>query len=166
MSNQLIEQVLSACFVLQEVREDGTDNHGEMIKLFLKKCGLPEGYPWCAAFVSYAGHFGLWDGETGKSAWKVPITAGCAVLGNYGKTHDLLHKQPVRGDIFLVYFEKLKRFGHTGYILSTYSDGTCLTVEGNTNNDGSRNGWGVFIRRRRFDANRGDRFLRWVDAQG
>lgn len=39
----------------------------------------------------------------------------------------------------------------------------CDTIEGNTNDDGSSNGYGVLRRVRRFYPDVRDRFVRWAD---
>ena len=68
------------------------------------------------------------------------------------------------GDIFLVWFPSLKRFGHTGLVLSRNPDGSLETREGNTSGAGSREGWMVADRTRTLG--KFDRVVRWVDALG
>lgn len=157
-----IEQLVAAAKVLTGVHEVG-ENRGEMVTLMLKKTGLPGGYPWCAAYVSWVGYWAFYDENTKKSAWPLPITAGCAPIGAAAKQEGVLVDTAERGDLFLVYFPKLKRFGHVGIVLGKNADGSYDCIEGNTNDGGSREGIGVFIRTRRFDTAKGDRFVRWVD---
>ena len=66
---------------------------------------------------------------------------------------------PQPGDVFLLYYPALKRYAHTGFVLEVRDNGACVTIEGNTNDGGSRDGWGVFTRTRRFGID--DRFIRW-----
>lgn len=57
------------------------------------------------------------------------------------------NRQPNIGDVFGIYFPDKKRIAHVGFI--DHWDGTWLiTVEGNTNSSGSREGDGVYRKRR------------------
>lgn len=75
---------------------------------------------------------------------------------------------PQDGDVFLKHSAARKRFVHTGVVTSVMHTTTrpaekawtCLTVEGNTNTDGSANGYAALRRTRVFRA--GDMFIRWV----
>ena len=92
------------------------------------------------------------------------MTGACAVLGAFAQTHAILETVPVRGDLFLMYFPSLHRFAHTGVILSVTDTPTaslCTTIEGNTNDDGSRDGWKTCIKTRLFTKTDGHRFIRW-----
>ena len=155
-----VERVLTVAYAFQNWTESGKDNHGQAVEIFLKFVWLKAGQPWCAAFVSYVGWYGCYNHVTKKSTWPVPRTGGCAVLGDYAKQHALLERTPEVGDVFLIWFPALNRFAHTGFITQVHPDGSCTTLEGNTNTDGSRNGWGVFERTRTFKS--ADRFVRWT----
>ena len=52
-------------------------------------------------------------------------------------------RQPIAGDVFGLYFTKYKRVAHVGFIDGADGD-NYITVEGNTNGDGSRDGDGVY----------------------
>ena len=57
------------------------------------------------------------------------------------------HFLPTTGDIFGLYFPEKKRIAHVGFV--DQWDGTWMvTVEGNTNNSGNREGDGVYRKRR------------------
>lgn len=160
--------VLAAAQCFNHVPEVGGDNHGQMVELFLKFVGLPAGEPWCAAALSYIGHNALLDLDTGKSLWPLPLTGGCAVLGDFAAKHNALTSTPSAGMVFLVFEPSLKRFGHTGFVRAVAGHGSleCTTCEGNTTADGSRNGWEYLCRTRTFDLARGDRFIDWVKLVG
>ena len=49
------------------VREQGGNNHGSEVKMYLNSVGLGESYPWCAAFVSWC--FLQVEIEAPMSAW-------------------------------------------------------------------------------------------------
>ena len=75
--------------------------------------------------------------------------------------------------MFLLYNSEHARFVHTGIVAGILECGEspagrpwydCLTIEGNTNDDGGPEGWGVLRRLRRFHPDVGDRFIRWADA--
>lgn len=160
-----VARVTAAAMATVGLNEQGGPNCGQFVETVLKFCGLGKGYPWCAAYVSYIGTKALTP-VGGKSAWPLPKTAGCAVLGDFAAKHDLLRTRPAPGDVFLVYFPKLKRFAHTGFIVGNVqelSDGRweATTIEGNTSDNGSREGWGTLKRQRKFGPN--DRFVRWTD---
>lgn len=162
-----IEQFCAAAKAFYNVQEHGDPNCGEMVELFLKSVGLQKGQPWCAAFVSYVGHQAfLNEQDPTKSAWPLPMTGGCAVLGADAAKHGILLEDAARGDLFLLKFtvEGVHRFAHVGLVLSgPYADGRYVTLEGNTNDgDGSREGYKVCIRRRMIDPEHGHRFVRWV----
>ena len=126
-------------------------NKGLKVEDYLATVGLSPGQPWCAAFVAWVGVYAL------GGRWPVPKVGGCALLGEWAAKKGLLKTTPEAGDVFLLYFPKLKRFAHTGFILSAGTE--CVTVEGNTSGAGSREGWGVFERKRTFGPD--DRFIRW-----
>jgi hypothetical protein len=58
---------------------------------------------------------------------------------------------PSPASTFGIYFSSLKRVGHTGLIEKVSGD-FAVTIEGNTNDGGSRDGDGVYRRRRILDA--------------
>jgi hypothetical protein len=56
---------------------------------------------------------------------------------------------PQRADLFGLYYASLRRIGHVGFIDSwDAASGYAITVEGNTNEAGSREGDGVYRKRR------------------
>ena len=59
----------------------------------------------------------------------------------------MLKKIAKAGDVFTIYFNSLDRVGHTGIFLEWRGD-KLVTIEGNTNNNGSRLGDGVYQRER------------------
>ncbi|MBX3173265.1 MAG: CHAP domain-containing protein [Gemmatimonadaceae bacterium] len=128
-------------------------NAGPYVERVLKRTGLGKGYPWCAAWIADLGAIAF------GADWPLPLTASCAELGRAAEQAEVLNEKPARGDVFLIWFEKLGRYAHTGLVLEVHADGRCTTLEGNTNDGGSREGWGVFRRTRQFAAK--DRFIRW-----
>ena len=164
--------LIAAAASLVGVREQGGNNRGPLIELFLREVKQPPGQPWCAAFVHHAGYWSHYDHETAKSSWPLPPTASCYMLGEYAKRRGVLRDAPEIGDVFLMWNEKLKRFAHTGIVVQLRDEGEtpgegqwfeCETIDGNTDAGGSREGDGVLRRIRRFLPDAGDRFIRWAD---
>ena len=152
--------------------EEG-DNRGQMVELFLREVRQPPGHPWCAAFVHHVGYWSHFDHKAGRSSWPLPPTASCWLLGAFARQHKLIELEPQAGDVFLLYFPALKRFAHTGVVVNLErtivraNDRVyiCTTIEGNTNDDGGRDGRMTLQKTRRFSVKNGDRFVRWSRAE-
>ena len=106
------------------------------------------GAPWCATFVSTIGRLAL------GVAWPIPMISDVTKLGGWADDNAVLLDKPsivdIRaGDIFLIPNSANTDWTHTGFI--TYvdqSNASILTVEGNTDGSGSREGNGVYERKR------------------
>ncbi len=164
--------LIAAAASLVGVREEGGNNRGRMIELFLNGVKQPPGQPWCAAFVHHVGYWSHFDYASETSTWPLPSTASCYMLGVYAKQRGVLREAPEDGDVFLLWNATLARFARTGVVARVRSDGEtprgdpwfdCDTIEGNTDAGGSREGDGVMRRVRRFYPKVGDRFIRWAD---
>lgn len=135
--------------------EQGGNNHGPWIRKFLAETGLPEGYPWCAAFQSYEIH-----SAAGK---KLPIeSASVAAIYETGRANGWLVDRPLRGDLFCVNWNGPgpPYADHVGLVVKVLSIAGLYwvleTVEGNTSSGraGSQgDGDGVYVRRRVFRKN-------------
>lgn len=116
------------------VRELTNHNDGQQVEAYLACTGLKKGEPWCAAFVAWV--FKQAGYSAPRSAWSPDLFPNWRVV-----------KVPAPGDVLGVYFPNLKRIAHVGIIEMTDGD-WCVTVEGNTNVNGSREGNGVYRKRR------------------
>lgn len=116
------------------VRELSNNNDGARVEAYLAYTGLKKGSPWCASFISWvyknAGY------SAPRSAWSPDLLP-----------RSRLTKTPLPGDVFGVYFPNLKRIAHVGIVERIDGD-WCVGLEGNTNINGSRNGDGVYRKRR------------------
>ena len=179
--------VIAAANALVGVGEEGGNNRGYMVELFLREVRQPPGQPWCAAFVHHAGYWALYDPVAQRSSWPLPATASCWELGDFAKRRGILEAAPQFGDVFLQYDQELKRFAHTGFIERVegmrrerrVAQGpnakpgvpvecrvyTCRTIEGNTNAGGSREGDATQRKVRELCAEDGDGFVRWVEIR-
>ena len=127
------------------VREATGNNDGPEVESFLKSTGLGKGYAWCAAYVNFCHkECGI---ETVKSpAWSPSWFKMDHVIY---KRDNTIKRQPQPGDVFGVWFSSKKRVAHVGFI-DEWNNGKnyAITVEGNTNIAGSREGDGVYRKRR------------------
>jgi hypothetical protein len=154
--------------------EQGGANRGQVVELFLREVRQPPGQPWCAAFVHHVGYWSHYDHATRASHWPLPATASCWELGEFARARGVLREDVQPGDVFLVYTPHLKRFAHTGIVVSIDSVSQqpvgdtvycCTTIEGNTNQSGSREGTDTLRTTRVFSIATGDRFIRWTELQ-
>lgn len=122
------------------VREQGGANRGARVETYLKSVNSKAGNPWCVSFVSYC----LTQNGVAnpRSAWSPAYFASKDVIWQKGKGLN-----PMAGDVFGIYFKNLGRIGHGGFIDEDVGK-YFITVEGNTNQAGSREGDGVYRKRR------------------
>lgn len=134
-NNTSIRKNLTAIYTSQiGVCEATGKNDGPQIKAYLKVTGLPEGYPWCAAYLAWCFK------EAGINACKSAYSPAW-----FPKNR--ITNKPLPGDVIGIYFRKLKRIAHVGFWHQD-AGAFVITVEGNTNDEGSREGNRVAKRRR------------------
>lgn len=160
----MIAELLRSCAADLWVREHGT-NRGEVVEHVLKTVGLGPGFPWCAAWVSTKGR------DVCDRRWPLQLTGGCEVLAASAASGLLLRQTPAVGAIFLLKMnvkdaitgKTIRRFAHTGFCEGMDPAGGWTTLEGNTNPDGGREGYGVFRREKGHARQFGpdDRFIWW-----
>jgi hypothetical protein len=132
--------------------EIGKNNHGPGPKKYLASCGLDEGFAYCACFVKWVLE-ACSIPTNGGNAWSPSWFPESRVIWQRGKAVETQHeaKKPKQGDVFGLYFQRLGRIGHVGFVDrwgDPRGDDWVHTVEGNTNGQGSREGDGVHARRR------------------
>jgi hypothetical protein len=127
-----------------DIREEG-NNGGPEVKRYLKAVGLGIGNPWCMSFVYWCVNLASQKLEVTN-----PLIKTGGVLDQYNRT--TLRKIPARaatgvkpGDIFIMDLGAGK--GHTGFVESI-TGSIVNTIEGNTNDEGSREGIEVCKRQR------------------
>lgn len=141
------------------VREKTGHNDGTQVEAYLRTVGLGAGYAWCAAFVK-------WNLIQGKVAAASQITGAAASCYQPSRVILFAHRWKsdiLPGDVFTLWFNSLKRIGHTGFVDSwaNKSAGTIITYEGNSNAGGSRDGDGVYRRIRQAGSIYA--ICRWID---
>ena len=128
------------------VREATGNNDGVQVEAFLKVTNLPKGNPWCAAFVSWVFK---------QAGFIKPQTAWSP--GLFPTARRTL--SPKSADILGIYSLKLKRIAHCG-LVERRQNNWIISVEGNTNIDGSREGDGVYRKWRHIRTI--SKFAEWV----
>jgi hypothetical protein len=118
------------------VREKTGHNDGPRVEAYLKSVGLHAGAPYCAAFISY---LFLMEG------YKAPKSGWCPDLFPASR----LPRSTLPGNVIGIYFIDKKRIAHVG-LIEMVDDEWCISIEGNTNIAGSREGDGVYRKRRHF----------------
>ncbi len=138
-------------------------NWGDHVQKYLESVGIDFPAAWCMAFV-------YWCCE--KSNAKYPdITGGMSsplvktggvikqwneidihVLSLFRPPVQVKFEEPNQGDIFIIDFGK--GIGHTGFVEDVVGD-KIHTIEGNTNDEGSREGYEVCRRVRKISACKG-----------
>jgi CHAP domain len=116
-------------------------NAGTDVEKYLKSVGLSKGYSWCMAFVYWCAMEASIQTQTKN---KLKKTAG--VLAQWNGRPELQVSIPAPGDLFII--DAGKGLGHTGFVEKLLPKGKMQTIEGNTNTDGSREGFKVCRRTR------------------
>lgn len=122
------------------VREATGSNDGKVVESYLKVTGLGAGYAWCAAFVAWT--FEQAGIKASKSAYSPSWFPMRNTIWKQGKG-----QQPQAGDVFGIWFSNRNRIAHVGFV-DSWGAKEVITVEGNTNEAGSREGDGVYKKRR------------------
>lgn len=125
------------------VKEATRANDGPWVEAILRVTGNKKGDPWCASFVTFV----LDIAYRGKNP--LARSASCDVLLAHARERGWFTTEPAPGDVFLV-MRRPDDAVHTGFV-SGVGTGVVRTIEGNTNDGGSRDGWGVFARERKRD---------------
>ena len=126
------------CDVVKANESPRGSNKGPHIKKYLKSVGLDEGYAWCAAFVCWCSK------EAGAPDSTFPPSPSMAA--SWLKHQPILQQQVKRGDIG-GWINK-DGTGHVFLIVEVIKDGwgkaiKVRTIEGNSNDEGSREGFEV-----------------------
>jgi hypothetical protein len=120
-------------------------NKGKEVEKYLKSVGLGGGYSWCMAFVKWC-----MDQACADLGAKNPMIVTGGVLAQWNKIMKCYRfNKPMAGDIFIMDFGK--GLGHTG-IVERVEGAIVHTIEGNSNDEGSREGYEVCRRIRKASA--------------
>lgn len=103
---------------------------------------------WCAMFMS-------WVAEQSGCRAIVPKHAYTPAGADWFQDRGQWSYTPHVGDIVYYDISGLGRISHTGTVTAVHEDGTWTACEGNTNDGGSREGNGVYLKRRSTVGTRG-----------
>lgn len=137
LSITTLEKAISQLGV-QEIPKNS--NAGPAVEKYLKSVGLGKGYAWCMAFI-------YWCAKEASIQLAVenPLKKTAGVLHMWNSCPDLRVQNPQPGDIMILDYGKGK--GHTGIVEKVFKN-YIQTIEGNTNDEGSREGYEVCKRYR------------------
>lgn len=148
--NKMAERIVAAAVGEVGVTEQGGNNRGERIVAYQSATWLePSPWPWCAAFVCWCVVEAL-KGHQAPADFNRPRTAGAWDFERWAREDggDFVElvkpaDEPKAGDICVF------TFSHIGIVEKTgWHGGAAMTIEGNTNAAGSREGDGVYRKRR------------------
>jgi hypothetical protein len=149
LAQRTFEIALSQIGVTEEPKGS---NGGPQVTQYLKSIGLGAGHAWCMAFVYWCVN------EACKElGLKNPLIKTGGVLHQWNNVKHL-RLLPNRssaikaGDIFIMDYGR--GLGHTG-IVGQLSNSVLYTIEGNTNDEGSREGYEVAERQRTITSIKG-----------
>lgn len=126
------------------VRELTGNNDGFHVEKYLASSGLGKGYAWCAAFVNWSFLQCGVNNNLKYPAWVPSYFPSDRLIYVRGQ---LKLRQPIFGDLIGIWFDSKNRLAHIGFYDGEDSK-YYFTVEGNTNDAGSREGDGVYRKRR------------------
>jgi hypothetical protein len=145
----LVSQALA--HVAAQPREVGGRNRGPWVRTYMDGKDGPEAL-WCAGFVRFVLRQVC---EARGVALPLPGSESCDVLaaqaakaGLLVRENAVLPRQIKPGSVFLSR-EGANDWVHTGWVIEAHAD-YLVTVEGNTNDDGSRDGYEVCKRTRNY----------------
>jgi hypothetical protein len=157
--NPLVFAALGMARAQIGVEEIGATNSGPAVDQYLARVGLTPGQPWCAAFwcwcIDKAAHdLGIQN--------PVKMSGSCRTLANWAASSGILRQAPQPGFGFLRWSTVAGEYraAHIGHITKITSAGF-WTIEGNSNNSGSRDGRAV-VQLRRVHSN-AYRYIDWAE---
>jgi hypothetical protein len=147
MSELAKETILSAITQIGVEEVPKGSNKGTDVEKYLKSVGLGGGYSWCMAFA-------YWNVQQAAKKLGVsnPLVKTGGVMAQWNKSTLLRSTTPQPGYLFII--DEGKGLGHTGIVEYVLND-TIHTIEGNTNDEGSREGYEVCRRVRKISSCKG-----------
>lgn len=118
-------------------------NWGIAVSQYLKSVGILRPAPWCMAFVYWC------VDKAYREAKKInPLKKTAGVMDQKINSKLPIVSVPMPGDIFIMSFGSGK--GHAGLVEKIIDQDTIQTIEGNSNDEGSREGYEVIRRIRKI----------------
>lgn len=134
-------------------------NDGPEVRAYLASVGLPPRLFWCMAFVYWCFDRAARDAGIGNPCPKTgSVMTAWNRVNSRSPQHIITRSAAIAnpslvksGQVFILDYGR--GMGHTGFVKNA-NGGSLTTIEGNTNNDGSNNGIGVFELNRRSVMNK------------
>lgn len=141
---QLKQRVVDIYTAEIGVRELTGNNDGARVIEYLKAANLTKGNPWCAAFITWT--FKQGNVKAVVSGYSPSWFPKSNTIYTKGQKNN---RSPDKADVFGIWFQSKNRIAHVGFV-DEWTEGVsyAITVEGNTNDAGSREGDGVYRKRR------------------
>lgn len=160
-------QLLPLTFALdfEGTTEIGGDNHGPAVAWILQAAGLPEGPPWCMAFVNRMAEIGCAVANVVSPLEEIPLGEQALVQAyvDHGRRAGWVARweEVMPGAIFCLRIGGA--YHHAGWVESVDRPaGRFGTCEGNTNLGGSPEGVAVLRRSREHHAS--NVYLHWWEG--
>ena len=126
------------------IRETGGNNNGPMVRLLQKTIGGAVKEPWCMSFVQSCLAYA--EAKTGE---KSPVIASehCQTVWTETPRSQRVKTAPLKYAIVIWAYEGTSS-GHTGVVVESFYPKKFHSVEGNTGDDGGRDGDCVTYKKR------------------
>lgn len=165
MSLQAVTLGVAICEADHKVVEEGT-NWGPRVREYLRNCDPPINVaaPWCAAFLAFVSDVAARGLGVANPLDSVRLEAYVQSYYQWAKEGGRLisPQESIPGDLVLYNFRNV-RWDHIGLLITPPDDlGFMRCVEGNTNDAGSRDGDGVYMKIRSLKRNYPVAFVRWA----
>lgn len=166
--------VTQAATVLLKIRDEGP-RRGSIIEAMLDSVGLPADANWAAAFVQFVGYWTHFEHEARASSWPFPMAGTFTQLLQLARRRAVVVDTPRVGDVAVICDRRTHSYEQGGFVVEVRDEGRlgghgpsyfdCITIEGNTDLQGARDGARVSrVPRRIIDA-AGDCLIRWADLE-
>ena len=160
ITNQFAQEMVKHAYTQVGVKElewsyegkhySANENSGPQVESLYQRSTFLKGsgFAWCAAFICYL--FKTVASKGIPHSFRLPQTAGAYDFRNWATNNSSfveVYKSPftsiLPGDIIIF------NFSHIGLSIGTLKDGRVDTIEGNTDEKGSREGGGVYKKSRK-----------------
>lgn len=142
---------------------EGHRNLGPGVEWMQKAAKIPPGSPWCAAFLNAAAEVACAIHDVRSPLEEVPLQGYVQSYHEHAEERGWLvgPEEVTRGDLFMIWSRSKVRYAHIGLVTGPPYDGwEYATIEGNTNEGGSPEGYMVTSRIR--PVNELVAFARWT----
>lgn len=143
------------------LHEKGGPNRGPAVEFFQKLGEIEPGQAWCAAFVNACVEIASGKKNLRSTLERIPLQGYVQSYVEHAEDRGWMREpeEVEPGDLFALYFPNRGRFAHIGFVYDVPRDGQFSTIEGNTDDEASREGIKVASRVR--DVSEGTVFFRW-----